>query len=116
MELTQMSDAEIRAIADLIMDNLMAASTAIDHERHVRDFSDRARGVLSKDWFESVCAEYQGSKGVFGRREFVALFRRPESVAVVWKQWFTLAPGEYLAELVLVRKNGKYQVEHVMVL
>ncbi|WP_154662499.1 hypothetical protein [Solimonas flava] len=36
MDLSRRSDADILAVADPIMDNLMQASTAIDYERHVR--------------------------------------------------------------------------------
>lgn len=115
MDLAQKSDEEILAVADPIMDNLMEASTAIDYERHIRDFTDRAKSVLSKSALDSICKEYQSTKGFFAKREFVAVFRRPESVAVVWRQAFTKAPGEFVAELVLVQKGGKYLVDHVMV-
>lgn len=115
MDLTRKSDAEILAIANPIMDNLMDASTAIDYNRHTRDFTDRARSVLSKESLQSICEHYQSTKGFFAKREFVAAFRRPESVAVVWRQWFTKAPGEFVAELVLVQRDGKYLVDHVMV-
>ena len=115
MDLAQKSDAEILAVADPAMDNLMEASTAIDYERHTKEFTKRARSVLSRSAFESICAEYQRTKGFFARREFVAVFRRPGSVAVVWRQWFTKAPGEYVAELVLVQENDKYLVDHAMV-
>lgn len=116
MDLAQKSDEEILAMADPVMDNLMEASTAIDYERHTRDFTARARRVLSRSALESICAEYQHTKGFFARREFVAIFRRPDAVVVVWRQWFTKAPGEYLAELVLIEQDGKYLVDHVMVL
>lgn len=115
MDLAQKADRDILAVADPIMDNLMDASTAVDYDRHVRDFSDRAKGVLPEGAFQSICADYQKQKGFFSRREVVAVFRRPDSVAVVWKQWFTKAPGEFVAELVLIQHNGKYLVDHVMV-
>lgn len=115
MDLAQKSDAEILAIATPIMDNLMDASTAIDYERHTRDFTDRARSVLSKERFQSICKHYQSTRGFFANREFVAVFRRPDSVAVVWRQWFTRQQGEYVAELVLVRQGNRYLVDHVMV-
>ena len=38
VKLESMSDVEILDIVNPIMDNLMDASTAIDHERHIRDF------------------------------------------------------------------------------
>lgn len=115
MDLAQKSDEEILAVADPIMDNLMEASTAIDYERHTQDFTERAKGALSKGALESICKQYQSTKGFFAKREFVAVFRRPESIAVVWRQTFTKALGEFVAELVLVQQGGKYLVDHVMV-
>ncbi len=111
MNLAQKSDEEILSVANPIMDNLMDASTAIDYERHVRDFTDRAKSVLSKDRLQEICKKYQNEKGFFGRREFVAIFRRPGSVVIVWKQSFTKQPGEFVAELLLVEKNGRYLVD-----
>ena len=115
MDLTQKSDAEILAVVNPIMDNLMDASTAIDYERHIRDFTDRAKSVMPKERLQSICNEYQSTKGFFGKREFVAAFRRPDSVAVVWRQSFTKQAGEFVAELVLVQSGGRYLVDHVMV-
>lgn len=115
MDLSQQSDAEILAVVEPIMSNLMDASTAIDYERHVRDFTERARGQMSKERLQAICHDYQSMRGVFAEREFVALFRRPTSVAVVWKQHFSREPGEFVAELVLVQQDGRYLVDHVMV-
>ena len=115
MNLSQKSDTEILSIANALMDNLMDASTHVDYERHVRDFSDRLKAQLTKERLESICQEYQSSKGFFADREFVRLFRRPDSVAIVWKQSFTLQAGEFVAEMVLVEDGNKYLVDHVMV-
>ncbi len=78
-----MSDDEILHIANPIMDNLMDASTAIDHERHIRDFSDRMKAIVTKEYLQKVCETYQREKGYFSRREPVAVFRRPGSAAIV---------------------------------
>jgi hypothetical protein len=115
MDLAHKSDEEIMAVATPIMDNLMEGSTLIDYEQHTRDFTERAKSALSKSALESICKHYQSTKGFFAEREFVAAFRRPESVAVVWRQTFTRAPGEFVAELVLVQRGDKYLVDHVMV-
>ena len=116
MKLSTMSDAQILAVADPIMDNLMDASTAIDYDRHTRDFTERARRALPREALRPICERYQRERGFFGPREFVAIFRRPDSVAVVWRQTFDKAPGDYVAELVLVEHDGRYLVDHVMVL
>ena len=115
MTLESKSDEEIFRIANPIMDNLMDASTAIDHERHIRDFSDRMKAIVTKEYLQKVCEKYQREKGYFSRREPVAVFRRPDSVAIVWKQWFTKAPGEFVAEMVLIEKDNKFLVDHAMV-
>ncbi len=93
----------------------MQASTDIDHSRHVKDFTDRMKALVTKDYLEKVCRQYQAEKGYFSHREFVAIFRRPTSVAIVWKQWFTKLQGEFVAEMVLVEQNSRYVVDHVMV-
>jgi hypothetical protein len=115
MTLDQKSDHEILRIVNPIMDNLMAASTEIDHERHTRDFTDRIKAIVTKEHLEKVCRKYQEEKGFFTEREFVAMFRRPGAVAVVWRQKFTKAEGEFVAEMLLVEQDGRYLVDHVMV-
>ena len=115
MDLAQGSDDEIMAVVDPIMDNLMDASTAIDHARHVRDFTERAKGTLSEEALHCICTRYQRERGFFAGRERVAIFRRPDSIAVIWRQRFTQTQGDYVAELVLLEEQGRYLVDHVMV-
>jgi hypothetical protein len=62
-----------------------------------------------------VCAQYQCNKGFFLERVPVAVFKRPDSAAFVWKQGFTKAKGEFVAEMVLVHQGGNFLVDHVMV-
>ena len=110
-----MSDQQIWDIANPIMDNLMDASTQLDHARHIRDFTDRMKAIVTPEYLQRVCQQYQSEKGYFSNRVPVAVFRRPDSAAMVWKQSFTKAPGEFVAEMVLVYKNGRYLVDHAMV-
>jgi hypothetical protein len=110
-----MSEDEILRVANPIMDNLMEASTAIDHERHIRDFSDRMKAIVTKEYLQKVCEKYQKEKGYFSRREPVAVFKRPGAAAIIWRQWFTSAPGEFVAEMVLIEKDGRFLVDHAMV-
>ena len=115
MKFSKRTEAEILAIAVPIMDNLMEASTAIDYDRHIRHFTDRLKNILSREHFQWICREYQSEKGFFTDREFVTLFRRPDSIAIIWKQHFTQAAGDFVAEMVLVQHGEQYLVDHVMV-
>jgi hypothetical protein len=115
MDLAQKSEAEILSVANPLMDNLMDASTQVDYERHIRDFSDRLKAQLPKERLVDICREYQSTKGFFSDRKFVALFRRPDSIALIWRQRFTKQTGEFVAEMVLIQQGTKYLVDHVMV-
>lgn len=115
MNFEEMSEEEILEIAIPIMDNLMDASTAIDYEKHIKDYTERMKKITTKEYLQKVCEEYQVEKGFFSDRKFVAVFKRPASAAIVWKQSFTKAKGEFVAEMVLVYKNGKYLCDHAMV-
>lgn len=115
MNFEEMSDNAILDIANPIMDNLMDASTRIDYEAHTRDFTKRMKKIVTKEYLQKVCEEYQSEKGLFSERKLIAVFKRPASTAIVWKQSFTKARGEFVAEMVLVHQNGRYLCDHAMV-
>ena len=73
------------------------------------------KAFVTQEYLQKVCEKYQREKGCFSRREPVAVFRRPGAVAIVWKQWFTKAPGEFVAEMVLIEKDSRFLVDHAMV-
>ncbi len=115
MNFEEMSDRDILEIATPIMDNLMEASTRIDYEAHVRDFSDRMKKIVTKEHLQEVCQQYKAEKGFFAERQPIAVFKRPESAVIVWNQHFAKAKGEFVAEMVLVYQKGRYLCDHVMV-
>ena len=93
----------------------MEASTNIDFEGHVRDFNKRMLKIVTRDYLNEVCVKYQAEKGFFAERVPVAVFRRPDSAAIVWKQFYTKALGAHVAEMVLVYEYGRFLVDHAMV-
>lgn len=116
MNFENMSEKEVFDIANPIIDNLMEASTQIDHEKHVQDFTDRLKNIVTLKHLQEVCEEYQKEKVFFSERSLLSVLRRPESAIITWKQKFTKVSGEYLAEMVLVNKNGKFLVDHTWVI
>ncbi|WP_318518862.1 hypothetical protein [Photobacterium leiognathi] len=116
MKFTLLSDDEIWQVATSMMDNLMDASTRRDHAAHVRDFTPRLKAIVTKDYLDQVCEQYQAEKGFFTERVPLAIFKRPDSAIVVWKQFFSKAEGEFMAEMVLVYQNDRFLCDHVTVL
>ena len=116
MNFLKMTEQEVLAIAEPIMDNLMDASTEIDHPRHVRDFTDRIKNIVTEAHLKKVCTRYQAEKGYFDERTLISVLRRPDSAMIVWKQTFTKVEGEYLAEMLLVYRDGRFLVDHTWVI
>lgn len=115
MNWLEMSESEILAIANPIMDNLMQASTDIDHERHVRDYTEALKAIVTKENLESQCKEYQAKLGYFAERGFVGVFRKETDAAIFWKQKYTKSSGEHIAFLRLISVDGKILVQNVSV-
>ena len=115
MRLLAMTDGEILATITPIMDNMMQGSTEIDHAKHSRDFTERMQGLVTPFGLAMMCQDYQSKWGFFGHREFIALFRRQDSIAVVWKQSCTKTTDEYVAEAVFVEQGERVLIDHAMV-
>lgn len=109
------SDAALLAIFDPMMDYCLAGSNEIDHEKHVRDFTERLRAIVTCENLEAQCASYQPRLGHFGRREFVCLFRRERSIAVVWRQFFTKSDDEFVNQANFVLLDGRVLIDHCLV-
>ena len=115
MNWLEMTDKEIMDIASPIMDNLMDASTNIDHQQHVRDFSDKLKSIVTKKNLEKQCKEYQKELGFFSTRELVGIFKKETDVRVFWKQWYTNSKNEFVAFIHLVENNGRVEVVNVSI-
>jgi hypothetical protein len=115
MNFESFSEKALWDIANPIMDNLMDGSMEINHSKHCQDFTQRMLDIVTAEYFENVCVQYQCEKGFFSERVPVAVFKRPDSVAFVWKQGFIKAKGEFVAEMILVHKDGNFLVDHVLV-
>ena len=114
MNLSRMSDNEILAVAEPIMRNLMEGSERIDHEKHTQDFTPRLKSIVTKQNLENQCKIYQAAWGCFAERAFVDIFRKKDSVTVIWKQKVTKVDDEFVALLTLVEREGRYLVDNAI--
>ena len=85
MSLSQMTDAEILAIVEPLMDNCLAGSTERDRAKRVRDFTDRLRAIVTPENLVAQLESGQPNNGYFAERELISIFRRPGWVGVVWR-------------------------------
>ena len=106
MSLLKMTDAEILAIFEPLMDDCLAASTKRDHAKHVRDFTDRLRVIVTPENLAVQLESRQLTNGYFAERELIGIFRRPGRVGVVWRHFLTKAEGEFVNLPSLSRKTA----------
>jgi len=75
MNFESMSEKEVSDIANPIMDDLMDASSHIDHEKNIQDFTDRLKSVVAEEHLQGVCEKYQKEKGIFVERTLLSVLR-----------------------------------------
>ena len=115
MSLSKMTDAEILAIVEPLMDNCLAGSTERDHAKHARDFTDRLRAIVTPENQAAQLESGQHTNGYFAERELFGIFRRPGCVGVVWRQFLTKAEGEFVNHAGFVEKDGRFLIDHCLI-
>ena len=115
MNWLEKSDKAIMAIVDPIMDNLIDASFERDYERHVRDFSDQLKLIVTEDNFNAQCESYQEMLGFFSKQELVGIFRKEKNVRVFWRQWYTKSKDEFVGYIAVWQHGNKIEVIDVSV-
>lgn len=113
--LAKKTDNEILESVEPLIERMLAGSTERNHEKHVTDFTDRLKVIVTIDNLAQQCEDYQAHVGYFKKREFVAVFRRQLSVAVVWRLCFTKSDDEFVLEAVFVEKESALKIDHCMI-
>ena len=89
MSLSKMTDAEILAIVKPLMDSCIAGSTERDHAKHVRDFTDRLRAIVTPENLAAQLQSGQPTNGYFAERELIGIFRRPYGLDKIFNDYVT---------------------------
>tara|TARA_B100001248_G_C27239603_1_gene388754 strand:- start:263 stop:613 length:351 start_codon:yes stop_codon:yes gene_type:complete len=115
MSLAQMTDAEVLAMVEPLMNNCLAGSTERDHAKHVRDFTDRLWAIFTPENLAAQLESGQPTNGYFAERELIGIFRRPGRVGVVWRQFLTKVEGEFVNHAVFVEKDGRVLIDDCLI-
>ena len=113
--LCQKTDDEILNIIEPLIDHMLEGSTERNHSKHVADFTNRLKVIVTEENLSRQCEDYQNHLGYFARREFVSLFRRKNSLAATWRLFFTKSEDEFVLEAMFVERDGKLQIDHCMI-
>ena len=113
MHFTKMTQKEILKLINPLMDNCLAGSNEDNHGKHVKDFTERMKGIVTPENLRNQLS--QTPRAYFTRREFSHLFRRKNSIGVVWKQSISTSTDELMNQAIFVEKQNKILIDHCMI-
>ena len=115
MDWHHLSDDNIIAMIAPLIASCLAGSTNRDHAKHVADFTQRLKVIVTEENLSRQCDAYQDELGFFKEWRLVALFRRTHSLAATWRLTFTKSDDEYVLEASFVHREGRLQIDHCMI-
>ena len=104
---------QILKIVEPIMDNCLEGSNEGNHEKHTRDFTDRMKSIVTPDELQRQLSSYP--KVYFTSREFLHLFRRRDSIGIVWKQFTSSNNDELINQAIFKEVKGNILIDHCMI-
>ena len=81
MNFLEMDEEKILSIVDPLMDNCINRSNESNHAKHVKDFTERMRNIVTPENLKIQLSHEL--RAFFTNRKFVHLFRRQSSIGVV---------------------------------
>ena len=113
LKLSKLSLEEILSIVEPLMENCLEGSNEGDHEKHVRDFTDRMKNIVTP---EELQKQLSGKpRTYFTDRQFINVFRRRDSVGIVWKQSISSCCDELINQAIFKEVEGKVLIDHCMI-
>ncbi len=110
MNITELSDEEILAIADPWWDELVKYSNNRNYGGFIRNFSRKFREAANEMEIGKQFARSQLTHNLRKERDFLGIIRRGEHVTVLYRQTNEKLPGEWLGRLVLGYEDGEPKI------
>ena len=95
------------------MENCLASSNEGDHEKHARDFTDRMKNIVTP---EKLQRQLSAKPRIYCTViQFLNVFRRRDSVGIVWKQSISLCDDELINQAIFKEMELNTLIDHCMV-
>ncbi len=110
MNITDMTDEELRAIADPWWNDLIHQSNKGNYLKFIRNFSYTLLQGANEVELGKQFAKSSLTKNLVKDPEFLGVIRRGEYVTVLYKQKNEKRDGEWLGRMVLGYENGAVKI------
>ena len=113
LNLPNLSEDEILSMVEPIMDSCLEGSNEGDHKKHTKYFTNRMQSIVTPEELKRQLSIEP--KIYWTKREFVCLFRRSDSVGIVWKQKTSSSNDELINQAIFKEVEGKILIDHCMI-
>lgn len=104
------SDQQVKALAEPILDNLLAGFNQGNYAQYARDFDATLREAIPEKKFQQVRDELLKKLGKYKNKKYLGFLNQQAYTIVLWKGTFAKTQDEVLIKLVLSKRQDKVVV------
>jgi len=104
------TDAQIRKIAEPMMDNILKAMKNRDYKLYTKNFDPTMKKVVTKGKFLSACDSIKSNFGDYKSRKYFTIGRKGGMVKIIWKAKYSKTKRNVQMELVLKKYGDKWLI------
>jgi hypothetical protein len=110
LNIIEMTDDEIRALADPLWRDLLKNSNEGKYGEFVKSFAKSLALAMNQVVANHQFANSELARNLSERVDFLGIIRRGEHVTVLYRQRSSKRPGEWLGRLVLGYEDGEVRI------
>jgi hypothetical protein len=104
------SDQQVKAVAEPILDNLLAGFNQGNYAQYAKDFNDTLREAIPEKKFQQVRGELLKKLGKYKEKKYLGFLNQQAYTIALWKGAFANTQDDVLIRLVLSKRQDKVVV------
>ena len=103
-------DGQVKAVAEPILNNLLAGFNEGNYAQYSKDFDDAMREAIPEEKFQQVRKDLIEKLGKYKSKKYLGFLNQQAYTIVLWKGDFDATPENILIKLVLSKRQDKVVV------
>lgn len=103
-------DAEIQAIAEPILDNILEGFKTDNYYKYSKDFDETLRENVPEEQFIKIDNQFEESIGDYQNKKYLGFFNKGKMTVILWKAGFDKSEDDILIKLVVSKRGSRYLV------
>lgn len=104
------TDEEVMAIANPLLDNIIAGFAEDDYSKYSKDFDVTLKETITEKRFEEIREDIIKWIGNYLYREYLGFLNKEATTIVFWKGVFDKTQEDILIKIVISERNGKHLI------